>query len=547
MTQGDAKHGSLARRPPFLSALLLTILTTMQSANGADADLQAWIDERIAAGDDLAITAVVIDGDEQRHYAGGAVAPGGTAPGAETQFQVGSITKVFTDLLLAEAVAAGKVDYDTAIGAVLGPGFAPRNPAVAKITLEQLATHTSGLPRLPANLVPSDPADPYKGYDEAKLMEGITIARDKQPLGKHYAYSNFGVGLLGHLLGDVYGSSYRDALVQNVIAPLGLEQTGFDLDSNRAKGFRGGEVVPDWGLEDSLAGAGALWGSTADFARFAQVLLGRTPSRLEHDLAADLDVVVEGPWGFDLTRVWHVEYASGEPIYWHNGGTGGFWSFFGFRPDKGLAIALLVSGDTDPTAEGLQRLGRTPPDIEPADIDSELFGQYALTPQIGIGVFELDGQLVAQVTGQGPIPLMDIGDDWYAIDVVDASLHFTRTDGTVGGLELAQNGSVQPARKTADEAATATRTAVEFDELELADYPGEYRIDDDAAFTIRLGDGVLEARLTGQPFFPVYPAGDDVFFYKVVDAELRFERDAAGDVNALVLHQGPIVQRAEKR
>ena len=52
--------------------------------------------------------------------------------------------------------------------------------------------------------------------------------------------------------------------------------------------------------------------------------------------------------------------------------------------------------------------------------------------------------------------------------------------------------------------------------------------------------------LTGQPFFPVFPKGDDKFFYKVVDAELHFERDSKGDVNAVVLHQGAIVERAEK-
>ena len=148
--------------------------------------------------------------------------------------------------------------------------------------------------------------------------------------------------------------------------------------------------------------------------------------------------------------------------------------------------------------------------------------------------------------GQMPLGLHRIKDDWYAMEVADASLHFIREDDKVVALELAQNSMLQRAAKTSDTAAALAKTAVEMSREELAAFVGVYRMNPSIDFTIRLGDETLEAMLTGQAFFPVFARGDDKFFYKVVDAELHFERDEEGNVNALVLHQGGIVQRAER-
>jgi len=533
---------NLCRAPQYLLALFMTT-----AATATEPDMQEWVDSRIASGDNLAISAVVVEDGEATFYSAGAIAPGGSKPDGKTQFQLGSITKAFTNLLLAEMVAAGELGYDTTIGDILGDDFTPKNPAVAQITVEALATHTSGLARLPGNLVPSDPLDPYKGYDDDALLGAIEDARNLQPLGDHYAYSNFGVGLLGHLLGRLHGSTYQEALVEYVIGPLGLGQTGFDEIGNVASGYRGGEVVPPWSIDDALAGAGALWGSAGDFAALAAVLLGGSESPLRHDLDRDLAVVETGDDGQSVTRVWHVAFDDDVPVYWHNGGTGGFWSFFGFRPDEGRAVAILVSGDEDPTDDGLARLDASIPEPSAEPADPAILGQYEFNPRLGVGVYELDGALVAQVTGQTPLPLYAVGDDWYALSMADASVRFVRSDGEVTGLELAQNGTIQPAGKVSASAATATRQAVEIDEASLEQYVGEYDINDDARFTIRTRAGGLEAKLTGQSFFPVFPLGNDRFFYKVVDAELQFERNEDGVVDAVVLYQGTIVQRAETR
>ncbi|MEJ2274245.1 MAG: serine hydrolase [Woeseiaceae bacterium] len=455
-----------------------------------DFDIEDWIDEQVGSGAVLSVTAMHVDGGEVIPYGGGETAPdSGESPDANTQFEIGSITKAFTNLLLAEMVARDAVSYETTIGELLGDDFTFANDAVGGITLLQLATHTSGLPRLPANLAPTDQLDPYRGYDEEALLEGIAGARDKQPLGNHYAYSNFGVGLLGYLLGQVQGDGYSGA--------------------------------------------------------FATILLGEADNPLAHDLQADRKIVAPAG-GFDITRVWHVGDSPDGKIFWHNGGTGGFWSFFGFRPATNEAVAILVSGDTEATGVGLRWLGFEPGQPPAADNDRSLLGQYNLNANFGIGVYEMDGRLVAQASGQMPLGLQEVGDDWYAMDVADASLHFLRENGKVVALELAQNGMLQRAEKSSDTAAALTKESVGKSRDALAAYVGEYPLNPSVKFTIRLAEEHLEAMLTGQPFFPIFPQGGDKFFYKVVDAELHFERDEHGDVDAVVLHQGGIVQRAEK-
>ena len=151
------------------------------------------------------------------------------------------------------------------------------------------------------------------------------------------------------------------------------------------------------------------------------------------------------------------------------------------------------------------------------------------------------------MSGQGPVGLLPGADDWYAFTSVDASLRFVREAGEVIAVELAQNQRIQRAGRTSDQPSRPTRMAIELSAEALSAFVGEYPINDSVKFTIKQGDDGLLAQLTGQAFYPIYPSGDDVFFYRVVDAELRFERDDADAVTALTLHQGPVQQRAKKQ
>lgn len=529
-----------------LATLLLALALAATPQSGDASAVNDWIERELASGTLQAASVADISGDqvESRGF-GRCSADDPTPPDGSSQFQIGSITKVYTHLLLLELEASGTVGVDQTLGESI-PGFKPRNPAVAEISLRALSTHTSGLPHQPANLDLGNTADPYADYDQDDLREALLQTRERQKLGAHYAYSNFGVGALGWVLGSVDGKGYESALTRHVIEPLGLTQTAFRPGANAIEATQGGKNVAAWRF-DALAGAGALWGSVDDLARLVQAYLGAHPHRLRHDLARDLKIVVPEASAFAVTPVWHVARAGEHAIYWHNGGTAGFHSFVGFRPDTGHGVAILTSGDADPTAIGLKSLGAVSGAAPRVAIDEAILGQYQLSPELGVGVLKIDGVLVAQATGQPAFALHAAGDDWYAFGDIDASLHFLRDQGAVTGLELAQGGRLQRAERVADAALAAARQEIALDARTYDDYLGSYAFAPSVALTVKRSGSGIQAQLPGQPWLPVHARARDYFFYKAVDAELKFERDAAGKVTAVVLIQAGMEQRAARQ
>lgn len=528
-----------------LSMLILVaaVLSCAAEASSPDA-VDDWIARGVRDGSIAAASVAHVRGGDAATRGFGRI--GEAEPSGDTRFQIGSITKVFTNLLLAEMVATGDAKATQTIGQLMPEGFAPANADVASISLESLATHRSGLPRLPANLDVQS-SDPYGTYSADDLRKGLESARAKQRLGRFYTYSNFGAGTLGHLLGRIDGKGYRAALTARVLTPLGLRDTGFEPGDDAASATGAGKPVTTWRFTDAFDGAGALWGSVSDLVRLVQAYLGTHEHALRHELAADLAPVREDAGAARVTRVWHVAHANDKPIYWHNGGTAGFHSFVGFRPDEKRGVAILVSGDADPTEVGLQSLGATPRAPVRASIDRAILGQYRLVPGFELGVYEQDGVLVTQATGQPAFALHDVGEDWYALGEVDASAHFVRDGDDVVAMELAQNGIVQSAPRIARIATAATRTEITVEPAKLAEYAGSYDFAPGVVLTVRRAGDALEAQLTGQPFLAIYARAKDRFFYKVVDAELEFQRDDDGSVGAVVLHQGGTTQRAPRR
>lgn len=525
------------------AVLLAAVALPAASARGADA-VDAWIETGLADGSIAAATVARVSPEGVVVAGHGRRVPGEEAPPTgTTRFQYGSITKVFTHLLLGELVADGAARYEQMLMEALDEGFAPLNSDVRYITLLQLATHTSGLPRLPQDLDPSPP-QPYAGYDEDRLVAALAATRAQQPLGHHYAYSNFGAATLAHALGRIDGTGYHASLQQRVLQPLSLANTSFQPGIDVATAMQDGKPVDAWRL-GAFDGAGGLWGGVADLGRLLAVQLGIEESKLTHPLDEDLAVLPD-TGEQELTRVWHVARAGEAPIYWHSGATAGFHSVVAFRPDQRRGIAVLASGGADPARAALAALGATARPPARAAIDASVFGQYAFTPTFGIGVYENDGVLVAQASGQPAFRLHPLEEDWYALAEVDASVHFLREDGAVVAIELAQNGQVQRANRSAATATAAARTEVTLEAEALAAYVGSYDFAPGVVLSVRQGTQHLEAQLTGQPWIEVYPRKADHFFYKVVDAELVFERDAEGKVAAVVLHQGGAEQRAPR-
>ena len=275
-----------------------------------------------------------------------------------TVFEIGSLTKVFTGLLLTEMAERGAVRLDAPVSAYLPDSVRLATADTARITLQHLSTHTSGLARLPGNIAPAHPADPYADYTAADLYAFLQDAQLARAPGVAYAYSNVGTGLLGHVLARRANASYEAVLRQRVLEPLGLHNTGFDMPpdaaaTHHATGYASGQAVPYWRF-DVLAGAGALRSTAPDMLRFLQMNLRPEGQPLARALRAAQTVRHRGGGGPTLALGWHVApLPTGAPLYWHNGGTGGFRSFAGFVQDGSVAVVVLAN-----SALPLQRFNR---------------------------------------------------------------------------------------------------------------------------------------------------------------------------------------------
>lgn len=538
-----------------LMVLLLTAISWTASAT-LTIDQEQWIEDGLQSGDLIGLVVVSVDGDSEQYFSFGRTSEKDPrAPNESAQFEIGSITKAFTNLLLAELVAKGKLGYDTTIADVM-TNMEFENQDVGRITLLELATHTSGLPRLPANLVPGNQLDPYADYDTVALRTGVQSTRAGQTLSKTYAYSNFGVGLLGHLLGVTDGGGYEQALKTHVLKPLGMETATFEDGEMLIPGHHAGQRTSNWHFT-ALSGAGSLRASGLELVRVFQPWLTPGTNVLRHDVSADLEIAAPTDNSYmKITPVWYVMEDGDNRVFWHNGGTGGYRSFAGFNPVTGQGRVVLSNTDYDVTEFGLGLLGIERPRLAEEsrgragnDVEdfSEYHGHFALAPDFVLSVFQLRGQLVLQATGQQALPLAPSGEDRFNIRSVDAQLVFERDNsGTVQRVILYQNGQVMPGDRVDAAITIPVYSEIEIDSGTLNIYLGEYDLAPEYVIEITRDGSQLIVRLTGQQGMPVFPFETDRFFYKAVNAQLTFNREN-GEIVSLTLHQNGTNQTARKR
>ena len=149
----------------------------------------------------------------------------------DTIFEIGSISKVFTSLVLADMVSRKEVTLDDPAAKYLPEHVRMPERSGKPITLLDLATHSSGLPNVPSNMTRKDPANPYADYsvdDLYEFLSGYTLPRDP---GSEVEYSNLGAGLLGHILACRAGTDYESLVRSRITRPLGMPDTGITLYS----------------------------------------------------------------------------------------------------------------------------------------------------------------------------------------------------------------------------------------------------------------------------------------------------------------------------
>jgi serine-type D-Ala-D-Ala carboxypeptidase/endopeptidase len=315
-----------------------------------DADLAKARTGLLAPATGVGVTVGVVDRGVRKVFSYGAARP-------DSVFEIGSITKAFTGLVLAQMAQQKKVRLDEPVRALLPKGTVAAPASGAEITLLDLSTHRSGLPRLPDNMKPADTANPYADYDAKALYAFMARHGVAMPAASKVDYSNLGVGLLGQLLADRAGLTFEALVKKQITDPLGMHDTAISLTPALAKRFLPGHGAGNmprgaWDFT-ALAGAGAIRSTAGDMLAFLVAQLhpegvkGRSgeAKTLPAALAASHELRAEADGGMHVALNWFRIDETGH--YWHNGATGGYSSFAAFNLEKDSAVVVLCNCSID--------------------------------------------------------------------------------------------------------------------------------------------------------------------------------------------------------
>ncbi|MEU6720315.1 serine hydrolase domain-containing protein [Nonomuraea sp. NPDC046802] len=344
----------LAPRPPAIGP-----------QTSGDAGLARQVGD-LADADGYQGLSVALLEEGRSRFAGLGTADGIRPVDEHTPFEVGSIAKPMTGMVLADLAENG-LSPDTPVR-----GLLPNVKLSAPATLAELASHRSGMPRLRmtpqliagALLSPYTGADPYSGAGPDTVLADAAAVRAGER-GK-VAYSNLGMALLGLALAKRSDTTYADLLRSRVLAPLGMTSTVAlgpqdDLPPGHATGrAQNGLSMDPWRSHGHAAAGGGVWSTAEDIAKLVGAVM--------NDTAPGADAATPRWSQNERQRVgygWFTTRYGAKSITWHNGATGGFTSYAAFDRATGRGVVVLSNTDKPVDAVGLRLLG-----IEKSDDES---------------------------------------------------------------------------------------------------------------------------------------------------------------------------------
>lgn len=442
----------------FSSVVLLSGALSAQSWPG-DSAVTAALQQRLGSKPGVGIVVATVEkGKPARILTAGTSGSKATLDG-NTVFEIGSVTKVFTTALLADMVARGEVSLDDPISKYLPSTVRVPTRGGKQITLLDLATQSSGLPRLPNNLKPADMTNPYADYSVQQLYAFLSSYELPRDIGAQFEYSNLGVGLLGHVLSLRAGKSYEALVTERILGPLKMNDTHIvftpEMREHLAIGHdAAGVVVANWDLP-TLAGAGALRSTGNDMAKFLAANLDSTSGRVGRALATAHTPRRDADRQMKIGLGWFTLSPFGTALVWHNGQTGGYHSFIGFDPSKARGVVILANSAATIDDIGLhvldERVPIAPPPgehkeiaINPAILDAYV-GVYQLAPAFEIAITREGSSLFGQATNQPKNQLFPESETDFFLKVVDAQISFVKdSSGKVNQIILHQGGANIP-------------------------------------------------------------------------------------------------------
>ena len=530
---------------------------------------------RIDNGNNPGIVIGIVDEDGPRYYSYGVKSFKTNEPVNEhTVFEIGSISKTFTGIILADMVLKGKLTLDDPLQSLLPDGVKAPTWNGETIKLVNMANHTSSLPRMPDNFSPANPANPYIDYSEEQLYAFLNSYELPRAVGSQYEYSNYAVGLLGHLLSAKNNTTYEDLMVEIIARPLDMKQTRItfspEMEENLAMGHRGRIQVENWDLT-TLAGAGAIRSTAVDMIKYVAANMGKEKTKLYPAMQlAHKNSRTEGAEPM-VGLGWHTQVLDGEKIIWHNGGTGGYRTFAGFTDDGKKGVVVLCNSTTGADDLGIHLLHPSSP-------------LNKIKPSIGakmLEVIENEGLSTAIETyrelKKSPSDIYDFSEDqlndlgyyFLAKNEIDNALAILKLNtenypnssnvyDSYGEAFLEKGNkdkAIENYKKSVDinpgnenglkklkELGVNTEdliSEISIDPGILESYVGKYELAPGFILTIAKDGDQLNAQATGQPQFPIFPKSETEFYLKVVEAQLTFKHNDDSDtVESVTLFQG---------
>jgi D-alanyl-D-alanine-carboxypeptidase/D-alanyl-D-alanine-endopeptidase len=424
-------------------------------------EVEKNIEERIDNGESVGLVVGFIDPEGNREYfCCGTLTMNGKRPVDEySVYEIGSITKVFTGIVLADMVLKGEVNLDDPAEQYLPGTIKIPSRNGNKITLGHLASHSSALPRMPFNFRPIEPENPYADYTVENMYAFLSAYHLQRDIGEKYEYSNLGMGLLGHILSLRAKMDYEQLIIQRVCRVLGMEDTKIafteDMKKRLARGHDASGEVPNWDIP-TLAGAGALRSTAADMLTFLGANMGIKHTPLLPAMEMAHEPRVQAGNDMKVGLAWHIRDNGKTQIVWHNGGTGGYRTFCGFVKDKNTGVVILSNmniGADDigfhllDSSYALKKVEKT---IELESTVLEKFlGKYKLDDRnITITIAKKDQVLVAQIPNRSEFMIFPVSETDFITKDGPIRISFNMDEsGDVRGLVFNLSGKDSSAKK----------------------------------------------------------------------------------------------------
>jgi CubicO group peptidase (beta-lactamase class C family) len=560
--------------------ILLPLMACAQQEWTLSEEAAKNIEMRIDNGYSPSIAIGLIDEHGPRCFFFGKTTMGGKDIDENTIYEIGSISKTFTGILLADMVKSGKMKLDDPVQQYLPETVKMPEWEGQPISLGQLSDHTSGLTRLPDNMSPADMSNPYADYSVEQMYEFLSSHQLRREMGTEYEYSNLAQGLLGHVLALTAGKSYEALMIEKIAAPLGMTDTRIDLNeaqkAQMAPGHSLGGVVSNWDIP-TLAGAGAIRSTLHDMLIYLSANMGMTESPVYPAMQLSHKVRHDKAGGMRVGLGWHIKAGAEGDVVWHNGGTGGYRTFAGFLPDKQRGVVVLTNSDKGADDIGFHLLDSGTDLAEPIvsiamklkeaideDGPTTAMGVYEEMIKADPATYNLNEQEINNVgyhylqngDTESALRIFEVNKtafpqsfnvyDSYAEALMESGNKEEAIANYQKSLEL-NPGNTNAVEKLTELGAAPETAAIEIDEATLESYTGTYVLQPGFDIVVTREGSQLFGQATGQGKFELFPKSDHEFFLKVVEAQVTFNVKDDGTVEQLILHQGGMDMPAKKK